>query len=409
MHIFARGAAKDGQRIAANEGVLDRSSPLFALVCPECARPLFDEVALLHKPIPEYAVLECCRPWPVVAGIPVFNGDPRLVELIRAGNNRAALLEALRPYIRSRIRPRRLVKFAVALKKRLWDRKAERLLNGTPRYSDWLELFFDRSRKSVRDYFYFKFTKPKHLAALSAASTFPAGTVLDLGCGAGQITRFIATHNPVIGLDSTFWLLYLARTFVAPKAIFVCSDAEKPLPFRSGSFGSVISTNAFHFLRDQESAWAEICRISTGTIALISLRHHGVRNEVNNHALSIDGYRALVSGSRSSTCIVSDLNIVDRYLQRLGPDFTKDGDTLETSPLVSLIATNEPKAFGRFEHWPHTGSGINPLYQKEGDGYRLKWPSEDYQADNPGFEYLKDYVETNLEENFVLVDLPDRY
>ena len=77
--------------------------------------------------------------------------------------------------------------------------------------------------------------------------------------------------------------------------------------------------------------------------------------------------------------------------------------------MVSLIATNEPMSFGGFEHWPHTGSGINPLYHKEGNGYRLKWPSDEYQADNPGFSYLKDYVDADLEDNFVLVDLPDRY
>ncbi len=408
LHIFT-SEAEDEQPIVVNEAELARPNPLHTLLCPECGCLLFGEGALLDQPIPEYTVLECCRPWPVIAGIPVLNFDPLLVELIRAGKHREALLQAIRPPFESRIRPRRVVKFATALKKSRWDRKAERLLDGSPRYSDWLELFFNRSRKSVRDYFYFKFTKPKHLAALSVAATFSDGPVLDVGCGAGQITRFIAARNPVVGLDSTFWLLYLAKTFVAPRAFFVCSDAEKPLPFLSGSFGSVISTNAFHFLRSQESAWSEMCRISTGPIALISLRHLGVMNDVENHALSIDGYRALTEGSRSSCCIVSDLNIVDRYLQRLGPDFASDGDALESAPLVSLIATNEPKSFGGFEHWPHTGSGINPLYHKEGNGYRLKWPSDEYQADNPGFSYLKDYVDADLEDNFVLVDLPDRY
>jgi len=384
------------------------TGPLRALVCPDCRRPLFDGPSGIQA-IPEYAVLECCKPWPVVAGIPVFTEIPRLVELIRAGKYRDALLQAIRPPFESRIRPRRLVKFATALKQKRWDRKAEPLLDGSPRYSDWLELYFDRSRKFVRDYFYFKFTKPKHLAALSVASTFPDGPVLDLGCGAGQITRYLATRNPVVGVDSTFWLLYLAKTFVAPDACFVCSDAEKPLPFSSGSFGSVISTNAFHFLRDQALAWSEICRISSGPIALISLRHKAIKNNVDNHAKSIDGYRALVEGGRASYCILDDLAIVDRYRQRLGPDLMKDSDALEVAPLISLVATNEPESYGRFEHWPHSGSGLNPLYRKEGKGYRLKWPSREYLTDNPGFDYLKDYVEEDLEENFVLVDLPDRY
>ena len=394
--------------IRENEPIHTHPAPLHALVCPECRRPMFDGLSR-DQPIPQYAVVECCRPWPIVAGIPVLTDIPRLVELIRAGKHREALLQAIRPPFNSRIRPRRLVKFAIAFHNSRWDRKAERLLDGSPRYSDWLELYFDRSRKLVRDYFHFKFTKPKHLAALSVASTFPDGPVLDLGCGAGQITRFLATRNPVVGMDSIFWLLYLAKTFVAPDAHFVCSDAEKPLPFSSGSFGSVISTNAFHFIRSQALAWSEMCRISSGPIALISFRHEAIKNNVDNHALSIDGYRALVEDDRASYCIVDDLAIVDRYLQRLGPDLTKDSDALETAPLISLIATNEPKSFGRFEHWPHTGSGLNPLYHKEGNGYRLKWPSDEYQTDNPGFNFLKDYVEADLEENFVLVDLPDRY
>ena len=408
--LSARRDALNENLIRENEPIYTHPGPLHALVCPECRRPLFDGPSR-GQPIPQYAVVECCRPWPIVAGIPVLTDIPRLVELIRAGKHREALLQALRPPFNSRIRPRRLVKFAMAFHKSRWDRKAERLLDGSPRYSDWLDLYFDRSWNLVRDYFYFKFTKPKHLAALSVASTFPDGPVLDLGCGAGQITRFLATRNPVVGVDSIFWLLYLAKTIVAPDAHFVCSDAEKPLPFSGGSFGSAISTNAFHFLRNQTLAWSELCRITAGPIALISLRHTDFKNKVDNHALSVGGYRALVAsgGGRSSYCIVDDLAIVDRYLQRLGPDLTKDSDALETAPLISLIATNEPKSFGTFEHWPHTGSGLNPLYHKEGNGYRLKWPSHKYQTDNPGFNYLKDYVEADLEENFVLVDLPDRY
>lgn|GEM_PF-2766980 len=409
-----RGCSSDAPTLSLDR--MDRTdrggsglNPLHALLCPECGRALFRDGTSQQQPLPDYTVLECCKPWPVVAGIPVFNGDPALVELIRAGRHREALLLAMRPPMGSSVRPYRLAQFVVAIKKRLWDRKAERLLDASPRYSDWLELYFDPSRKLVRDYFYYKFTKPKHLAALSVASMFPDGPVLDLGCGAGQITRYIATRNPVVGLDSTYWLLYLARTFVAPAASFVCCDADQPLPFPAASFGSAISTNAFHFLSNQQQAWSEICRVSTGPIALISLRHQGVKNDVLNNALSIDGYRALVAGSRASYCIVGDQAIVDRYLQRLGPDLTGDGDALEKEALVSLIASNEPKTYGRFERWPHTGSGINPLYHKAGNAYRLRWPANGYQQDNPGFTYLKDHVDTDLEDNFVLVDLPDRY
>ncbi len=384
-------------------------NPLSALLCPDCGKALCADQSLREQPFPDFTVLQCCRAWPVVAGIPVFNGDPRLVDLISAGRHRQALLMAIRPSIVSEIRSYRLSRLVIAFRKSLWEKRAARVLDASPRYSDVLGLYFDRSRTWVRDYSYFKFTTPKHLAALSIASTFPDGPVLDLGCGAGHITRYLATRNPAVGLDSIFWLLYLAKTFVAPTASFVCCDADKPLPFASASFGSAMSNNAFHFLHDQQSAWNEILRVCSGPVALVSLRHQGIQNNVDNQALTIDGYRALAAGSRSSCCITGDQAIVDRYLQRLGPDLTRDGDALETEPLVTLIVTDDAESHGRFDRWPHIGSGINPLYRPEGSGYRLTWPSAEYPSDNPGFTYLKEYVDANPEDNFVLVDLPDRY
>ena len=55
------------------------------------------------------------------------------------------------------------------------------------------------------------------------------------------------------GLDLNFTLLYLARRFVAPTALYVCADASGRLPFRDGAFEASLCADTFKYLADRST------------------------------------------------------------------------------------------------------------------------------------------------------------
>ena len=99
------------------------------------------------------------------------------------------------------------------------------------------DFYFCRSTGDARDpygYFAFRFGQPRHLVALSLACLIrrPGKPVLDLACGFGHITRHLvnrAEGQPVIGLDRNFFMLYVAKNWLAPEAEYVCAQADSGL------------------------------------------------------------------------------------------------------------------------------------------------------------------------------------
>lgn len=84
------------------------------------------------------------------------------------------------------------------------------------------------SRAETAVHFTFSFGQPRHLAALAIASVLKdrGGPILDLACGPGHLTHFFCTgadrDRPVVGVDRSFFRLYVARNYVAPRADFIC-------------------------------------------------------------------------------------------------------------------------------------------------------------------------------------------
>jgi SAM-dependent methyltransferase len=90
--------------------------------------------------------------------------------------------------------------------------------------------------------------------------------ILDLGCGAGRVTRFmVQTYPEVIGVDVSAAQIELAREAVAgglASCTFHVSDGAT-IPIPSASVGSVFSMNVFQHLeqRTAESLVNEVGRV----------------------------------------------------------------------------------------------------------------------------------------------------
>lgn len=118
--------------------------------------------------------------------------------------------------------------------------------------------------------------RPVHDAVLAALAPRPHDSVLDLGCGTGQLLRRVAASlrsRRIVGCDFSAGMLAQAAARLAPTSdarargevgahviALVRGDALR-LPFGDAAFDAVVSTEAFHWFPDQAAALAELARV----------------------------------------------------------------------------------------------------------------------------------------------------
>ena len=373
------------------------------------------------RDILEFDVLRCrCGSSPVVAGIPIFGRGvvgsenttaDEVIALIKRRRHDEALLRMLAPPSPS-LAPAWLkslpsVKGMGRLKHlaHLWAlRKWRPQLAACLTACDFLDLYFHRSGLvwggDAYDYFAFRFGQPRHLVALSFASLIrkPTGPILDLACGCGHITHSLIRRSngrPVVGVDRSFFALFVARNWIAPDADYICCAADAPLPFPDNVFSAVFCTDGFHYLADKVSSIREAKRViqDDGIILLNVLRNARVQYRDAGQPLLPEGYQALVADMPH--CMVADTEVLHRYLRKQGPalERTASPERMAGEPLLSLVASRRREIFqdyGPFDDWPHAEGHLrlNPLYAVEetaGDGsvcLKLQFPGAWYEQDN---------------------------
>ena len=133
---------------------------------------------------------------------------------------------------------------------------------------DKRQLWEDRySKHDLSEFFWYEPGTPEELRALfESGDRRPHGGALDLGCGPGETTTFMATHlRPVVGLDIALAAvkpaLARARAEGNP-ATFIVGEAPV-LPFRSGAFGLVFDRGCLQSIPRQEwrRYFAEVDRV----------------------------------------------------------------------------------------------------------------------------------------------------
>jgi ubiquinone/menaquinone biosynthesis C-methylase UbiE len=104
--------------------------------------------------------------------------------------------------------------------------------------------------------------RPPHDAVLRALRDAPCRTVLDVGCGTGQLAARLRRELPrshVVGCDFSAGMLAEARVRDR-RTHWVQGDAGR-LPFADAVFDAVVSTEAFHWFPDPGRALAEFRRV----------------------------------------------------------------------------------------------------------------------------------------------------
>ncbi|MDJ0848009.1 MAG: methyltransferase domain-containing protein [Myxococcota bacterium] len=104
--------------------------------------------------------------------------------------------------------------------------------------------------------------RPEHDAVLRALRRAAHERVLDIGCGTGLLAARIRAELPrseVVGCDFSRGML--AEADREGRADALVQGSALALPFRSGSFDAVVSTEAFHWFPDQGAALREFSRV----------------------------------------------------------------------------------------------------------------------------------------------------
>ncbi len=444
------------------------------LVCPCCGAKFILDIRE-NADLGIFGLMVChCDQYPIVADIPIIikgkiEPSATPVELIRRLIKDNEFVEALLHVLlpspgRSVVLPRwrRMIKLKPVQSlidrifyrrfAELWRRKSRSRLRSMFRAGsvhDLLTWHFGEdgtNNKNHQDYFYYRFSQPRHLQALALATLFgrDGGQILDVGCGAGHLLFNLRCWNPtarIIGIDNNYFLLYLARHRIAPDASYVCADLENRMPFPNQAFSGVLAVNCFHFLMNKLTCASEMQRVlgTQGVIVLAALRHSLYPALTHNRAMRPEHYVELFSGMPYR--LLADRVVLQRYIRKLAPDIAVTHGAMDFTqePFVSLVVCRDEKVFREhapFTQWPHgvRHQSINPLFVPDnGAGedclrLRRKFPSEFYVEENREIlQYLPDKVDVprsvladnaagkdgagleKLVADCVLLDMPSAY
>ena len=169
----------------------------------------------------------------------------------------------------------------------------------------------------------------------------PTESVLDLGCGDGQLTeRLIATGASVTGVDLSPEMLAAARS----RGIDAHEGSAESLPFADRSFDAVFSNAVLHWVRNQDTMMGEVRRVlKPGGRFVAEMAGHGNLAAVRVAFMTVLARHGHCDGEEGVNCYSTP----KAYQQRL----ERNGFHVER---IALIPRPTPLPESGMEGWLRT-------------------------------------------------------
>lgn len=115
--------------------------------------------------------------------------------------------------------------------------------------------------------------REQYRTILRKMENFRFSSVLDVGCGTGEILKCIHMHYPdvrISGVDISRKMLEVAKEKIGNEADLSWADAEK-LPFGDASFDMLVCSDSFHHYPNPREVLVEFRRVlKDGGVLLVS-------------------------------------------------------------------------------------------------------------------------------------------
>jgi len=164
--------------------------------------------------------------------------------------------------------------------------------------------------------------------------------VLDLGCGAGQLARYLATHGAaeVVGVDLSERMLELARTQWAHSRVSYQRASIEEMTFSRARFDLVVSVLALHYVDNYPRLIARIAEwLTRGGVLVFSTEHPiftarlpddgWVSDDAGRRRWALNDYAA--EGPRDETWFGAGVRKVHRTVATIMNGLTDCGLTIE--------------------------------------------------------------------------------
>jgi SAM-dependent methyltransferase len=241
----------------------------------------------------------------------------------------------------------------------------------------FMEIAKKLSPDASADWQLFRFSMPTFLPVFALLHIVKGeGSILDFGCGIGQASFLISRMWPnsnVICADYSFSSLYLAKKFFIPDASYVCLDGNYLLPFESGQFSTIFSSDTLHFIDSKLSLVQEFTRV--GGEKSVTILPHLHNRSASPYAKSFTpkGYRKLFEGME--TRLVPEQEVIRSYFFEDVIDLGRNWSEKELAAAeqgLSMVASADSSLFKRTEGlWDQRIRSfrhpcINPAYRIAG-------------------------------------------
>lgn len=163
--------------------------------------------------------------------------------------------------------------------------------------------------------------RPIHDAVISRLEPIQPSSILDLGCGTGQLTARLCERFPntsVVGVDySPGMLKEAAIRLRSSMGRLLLADAQH-LPFAETSFDIVTCTESFHWYPDQRKALADVARVlrPEGRLLIVSIATlTGVGDDLLRRASALVGQeiRAVPPGRLAELLVEAGFDVREQH------------------------------------------------------------------------------------------------